>query len=523
MTLTPTPEQSNIIEAVTNSPANVMVNAKAGTGKTTTLTMICGALKRVSTLALVFNTRNKTDLEKKLPDWVSVMTINGLGHRAWGRAIGKPCIPNVKKLGQKITALSRELEFDLPEDHWMQVKNLVTMAMQAGLVPSEFKHATPIVQDTRENWQDLADSDLMDLSADGLGFARQVLIQCIRDGFQGDISFDEQIYLPTLFGGAFPRFDQVLVDEAQDLSPMNHLMIKKTSAGRLIVVGDPKQAIYAFRGADHESMERLRGLRKEWVDLPLNLTFRCPRTVVARQQRHAPGYTAAPSNAEGLVVNKAYSDTNKQWDWDDVKAWKAEAATLFGEDTSVAILCRNNAPLMKMAFALIRAGIGPVMLGTEIGKGLQTLSKKILPLDDIPITEAQKLIREWMESEISKAEANGKDEKVSAVVDRGESLLAVSEHTGVATAGDLRTALQRLFSREHGSVTLSSGHRAKGMEWEVVIHLDPWRIPSKYAREAAAAGNDRQLQQEYNLRYVIETRTRHTLALVNGDDFGKDL
>jgi hypothetical protein len=68
---------------------------------------------------------------------------------------------------------------------------------------------------------------------------RTVLTDSIRLAYEGQIDFDDQIYMPTLFGGTFPRFPLVMVDEAQDLSPLNHAMLEKLVTSRLIAVGDP--------------------------------------------------------------------------------------------------------------------------------------------------------------------------------------------------------------------------------------------------------------------------------------------
>ena len=57
------------------------------------------------------------------------------------------------------------------------------------------------------------------------------------------------------------------------------------------------------------------------------------------------------------------------------------------------------------------------------------------------------------------------------------------------------------------------------MEWPLVVHLDPWRIPSKQAQMAVAAGNAAPLLQEYNLKYVAETRTKHTLIEASAEEF----
>ena len=57
------------------------------------------------------------------------------------------------------------------------------------------------------------------------------------------------------------------------------------------------------------------------------------------------------------------------------------------------------------------------------------------------------------------------------------------------------------------------------MECDLVVHLDPWRLPSKHARKAADRGDMSQLQQEMNLKYVIETRAKETLIQATVEDF----
>jgi len=64
-----------------------------------------------------------------------------------------------------------------------------------------------------------------------------------------------------------------------------------------------------------------------------------------------------------------------------------------------------------------------------------------------------------------------------------------------------------------GPIQLLSGHKAKGLEWETVYHLDPQRIPSPWSR------SDEDLEQEFNVRYVIETRAKDALYFVRLDNF----
>ena len=72
--MTPTPEQLEIIEAA-SQPQSLMVNALAGTGKTTTLVMLAKALGPQPALALAFNKKIKEELEKRFPSNFTVMTM----------------------------------------------------------------------------------------------------------------------------------------------------------------------------------------------------------------------------------------------------------------------------------------------------------------------------------------------------------------------------------------------------------------------------------------------------------------
>ena len=515
MTFSPTSEQLAIIEAAERSETSLMVTAYAGCAKTTTLELLARALPSKPTLALAFNVKTKKELEKRFPSHFEIKTLNGLGHSAWGRAIGRGLTVDPQKLGKLVTQIAKEAELDLGES-WQTIRSLVNLARQAGIVPARFPHKG-LLPDNLETWTEIADYAFLEAPEQLVEFSRNVLVECVKASFNGSIDFDDQIYMSAIYNGVFPKFPIVLVDEAQDLSPFNHIQLRKTATDRLIVVGDPKQAIYAFRGADSQSMGKIKALRSEWIDLPLHKTFRCPKIVVDRNQAHAPGFLAASSNLPGNLHDWRCSKEAKA---KEALVWTgAKLAGLTDETHTTAVLCRNNAPLLALAFKLIRSGIGVVMLGRDIGKGLVTLAKKILPIDDIPADQCASQITQWADEERSKARAKEQEPKVSAITDREECLLAVLDFSDCKNAGELRKAIDDLFSREYGKITLSTGHRAKGLEWDCVVHLDPWRLPSKFALRAASEGDRSQLEQEQNLKYVIETRTKNHLVLANLEDF----
>ena len=312
------------------------------------------------------------------------------------------------------------------------------------------------------------------------GIVDDALLRSITAAYEGGIDYDDQIYMPVIFGGPWPRFPLVIIDEAQDLSPLNHEMLSRLVTRRLIAVGDPWQSIYAFRGAVCNGMTALRE-RFSMIDLPLSVTFRVPKKGVERANARVPHFVAALANPAGQV------DTLSTWSAADIPA-------------KAAIICRNNAPLISLAFKLLRGGRAIKLVGMDIGAGLVRVLRKLGPLD-MQAAAVHDAIEAWAERELRAARRS-----TGAIYDRAECLHALCE--GRTSLGDAIASAEDLFKRE-GPIQLLSGHKAKGLEWPIVFHLDPWRIPSKFALAGEA------LEQELNVRHVIETRFKERLVLVN--------
>jgi len=273
------------------------------------------------------------------------------------------------------------------------------------------------------------------------------------------------------------------VDEAQDLSPLNHAMLRKLVVNRLIAVGDPNQSIYAFRGAMTSSMARLRDTFN-MREMTLSVSFRCPQEVVRRAWFRVPHMRWAEWAIPGEVQT--------------LSVWDAE-----GIPDGAAIICRNNAPLLKTAMDLIRAGRGVQVIGQDIGPGLIKILKG---LGDESMNQEDTIdaINRWETERLSKTRAK------ATTADRADCLRVFT--TFGPTLGSAIAHAEHIF-KSQGPVQLLSGHKAKGLEWGTVYHLDPWRIPSSYAE------SPEEIEQELNVRYVIETRAKERLFLVNREDF----
>ncbi len=106
---------------------------------------------------------------------------------------------------------------------------------------------------------------------------------------QGALDFDDLILKPLRLlddGGVLDRyrdmFRHIIVDEYQDINPVQYRLIRLLAGdrGNICAVGDPDQAIYAFRGADVSNFlnfgKDFRGARR----ITLDLNYRSTATVL---------------------------------------------------------------------------------------------------------------------------------------------------------------------------------------------------------------------------------------------------
>ena len=158
------------------------------------------------------------------------------------------------------------------------------------------------------------------------------------------------------------RFRHLLVDEAQDLNPLQHRLLALLDAGRgdLYLVGDPAQAIYSFNGSDPgllvDIAERMPGI--EIITLPSNHRS-TPQIVAAGAAVLRAGGQPRPATAsrpDGQVVRIVAAD-----DETDEAAIVAELLRSLDPDdvrrSDVAVLARTNRQVASLAAALTAAGI----------------------------------------------------------------------------------------------------------------------------------------------------------------------
>lgn len=502
-----TQEQEDFLYAIEHTHDNLALKARAGTGKTYSLVKGCESIPSFEdTLAIAFNKSNADELRDRMPSHIQCATFNSVGHRAWQYHIGsKRLILKSNKIGQIVTSFCKEDE--RLRDHWIDIRDLLNKARLVGLVPNTFKYngrLTPMIKDTDEVWDTLIYE--FDLKCPAYyDVYRTMLSRSIELALEGEIDFDDQIYLPCVFPVSMKRYDNILVDEFQDTSPLQHYFISKMvdSSTRLIIVGDDRQAIYLWRGAASNAMDIIIDKYQMSV-LPLTTSFRCPKAVIELAQRDVPDINATAEAKDGEVLNLP------DWSFRDIEAGST-------------ILCRNVAPLVKTAYRLIRNGIPAKMVGRDIGQGLVTLIKRLVKDSVVATPDFIELLYEWQDAEIEIARAKKANYKEDMIRDKAESIVAVIEYSHAKDTRGLMSAIEELFNREdNGSVLLSTIHRSKGFEWDTVYILDQHLIPSKYAKAAVKRDPERgrdQMQQEYNVRYVGVTRSKDKLFFIQSDAY----
>lgn len=281
MTFQPSPQQLSIFDFVSNDTRSLIVEARAGSGKTTTLVELAKLIPSSKlALFLAFNKNIASELQSRLPLNIQAKTFHSHCFSALQRNLPKrPKVEQDKVRWILQDSLSRSDLFK----YGKYVTRLVGYAKNAGL-------GTDILSDDHVSWFALVDH--FSLQGDSENFNEDTAIEIAQSTLAKSneetwrIDFDDMIYLALLRNVSFDKCNFVMLDEAQDTNGVQRALVHRMLApdGRLIAVGDPFQSIYGFRGADVDAMDTLA---KEFscVTLPLSVSYRCSIEVVKEAQR----------------------------------------------------------------------------------------------------------------------------------------------------------------------------------------------------------------------------------------------
>jgi len=469
-------EQELIFTYFATGTGHRVVKARAGTGKTTTIEEAFKRATEARKLYAVFNKKNQIEAERKITDpSVEIKTLHSLGF-SYILAVWAGVKPDNSVEADRILTVCP----NIPEEVAGLVERIVGFAKNTLLNPTvaqliDLADAKGIFSSMEsEGW---TVARLAEISMQALELAKE------RDEL-GRISFNDMVWLPVVKNWVFPRFDLVVVDEAQDMNlPQLEMAIRACEkTGRICIVGDDRQAIYGFRGAAEDGMRMMQDRLGASV-LGLTTTYRCPKAVVAIASEIVEDYHAAPTAPEGTV--------------DEIEG------NLLLENAKIgdAILSRLNAPLMSTCLNLLRNGTPARIEGRDIGAQLVGMVQK-LRAKSVP--DFFRKLENWGNKQRARLSVGKNAEaKVALINDQVETLQAVAE--GARNVAEIEAKIYSLFqdsdSNSKPAVVLSSVHKAKGLEWNRVFVL------------SQTFKKDRGIE-EANIYYVAVTRAKKHLTFV---------
>ena len=541
-------QQQAVVDFAVSGEGSLNLVARAGCGKTFTLIETVKAIKVAkpeAEIALVaYNRSIANELDLKLKEFgygnsVKANTMHSVGNSAISyflkttKGIQKPII-EAKKVEQIVDQLQAELikasmNAGISTDKWQEIQDKIEICQnQKGFVTKAVslakQRAFGVIHpaDQMEKWYELVEHFGLDQDWDELEMKHSesmiklcvvVYNRSLDQVLEGKLDYDDQILAPLFFRAKFWTKHFVLVDEAQDLNPARRLLAIRMAGkeGRIICVGDPAQAIYGFTGADSDSMDQMKAAMGS-TELPLNLTYRCPKSVVAVAQKWVPDFLAHESNPEGLVRSIPMIGLV------DEKTGEKLGADFSDEvlGSTHAILCRNTKPLVELAWTLIRRKVACRVEGRDIGQGLIQMAKrwKVVKLEAF-----KNRVTNWCDKEVAKFRAKDREDMIQSVEDKADTILCIVDGLlaeGKHNVSDFETFVTNLFGDTKDGemqkvLTLSTVHKSKGREWDRVYWLFPELCPSKYAKK------EWELAQEKNLCYVCVTRAKLELVYISGE------
>lgn len=487
-------EDNLTFDLVKDWRGHVVIRARAGTGKTTVL--VEGAQRTPSHLRILicaFSKIIQEELERR------VGKNNPRIHAKTLHSVGLSCVrrfrENIKVSfdGDRAEGLSLRVCGPHAPD---AVRRLVTKLHTLGRETAPHAKEYGDLSDIAIQFECIPDDQWATAGFDAEYVERKALeaMELAANVKSGDtIDGSDMIFLPVRNGWLTGMYDRVLVDEAQDMNTAQLEIAQGVlkPGGRMAVIGDDRQAIFGFRGADSGSIDRLKEALNAG-ELNLTVTRRCGKRIVELAQEIVPDFEAHEDAHEG-EIDEIFTDQ-----------------LVHNANAGDFILSRVNAPLVSIAMKCLKSGKRTRIMGRDIGKGLITLVNKFKARS---VPEFLARVTAWEERETEKlrrmldkaTEGRKKtiNAKIEGIVDQADMLTTVAEEAKSVPA--IIERIELLFSQDGMGaatvITCSSVHRAKGLEADKVFVL----------RDTLRNYNI----EEQNIAYVAITRAKKTLVWVS--------
>lgn len=474
--------QKIIFDVVSDTHDNIIIQARAGSGKTTTLVECARRIpKEDKVLFMAFNKNIVTELGTKLPYNVECKTLHALALDYCKKGLDRFTAVSNWKISNIMQAAFNMADKEEEQLYYAWRK---PMSQIVGLLKANNIQYTASKYYVDSLWQ-LQDDEKMP------EFFWKVYQHCEKEFFtprvngkRYEIDFDDMLYIAVNQIEIQPSYDCIFIDEAQDIAPIQREFISKllVPGGRVIVAGDSYQAIYAFRGASFNSMEHFKA-SYGCTELPLSISYRCPSTVVKEAKTFVSDIESF--SGVGSVSVIPMCDVSRVAVPGDM------------------ILCRFNKPLFEACISILKQGKPARILGSDVHEHLIKHADKVSK-----ICKGKCGVQELEDYYSIHEESMTSEYKKMLLRDITDTLILVLG-TAPCKAHGIKHTLERMFAEDTSAIICSTIHKAKGMESENVFLLEPEGIPCKYAEGESA------LQQEHNLAYVAITRAKKNLYYVS--------
>jgi F-box protein, helicase, 18 len=430
----------------------LLVSASAGTGKTTTAVMYAQARPNLSMTYLAFNRAIKEEAQRKFPANVRCVTTHGLAYRSHGRLYkDKLGNPRPHELGPVLglnpvdAAITLNIvnKFLASADREIGECHTLEEPIAGGLIG-------PYIDLARKAWSHMADP-------------ADTAVSMPHDGYL------------KLFQLSSPKVetDVILFDEAQDANAVTLAIVQAQNCGK-VFIGDSRQSIYGFRGAVN-AMEMIEADQH----LRLTTSFRYGPGVARLANAVLSAYDPMPYEIQG--------------------AGKHPTRYAVDRNRPHTVLARTNAGLFaeavrvldaKMPFAFV-GGVENYKLDNIVDAHRLSIGRR----EDV----RDKMIKTFRAYEDMVAYGEAVDDK------EVKALARIVEEHGDAIPGLVKRISTKAVAVPRGDeVLMTTGHKAKGLEWMDVMLTDDFTnmLPGKDASGATVTP----AREEVNLLYVAVTR-----------------
>lgn len=489
--------QEGIFSFGEHGTGHAVVEAKAGSGKTSTLVELARRLTKAfpgaNIIFLAFNKHIAEELGTRLDGTnASARTIHSVGNQAVSQ-IAKGCKIETRKYNKIAEQwVDRNASKFAPDERSEIASVLVKLANFARLTLVDVKSMEALDDmclhfDIEVNYPALMFPAISAILEEGKNQASTHRL----------IDFTDMIWLPVSRNLTLPKYDFILIDEGQDLNACQLELVMKMCKPetRMFFVADRKQAIMGFSGSDNLSVDKIIA-RTKATTLPLSICYRCPESHIRLAQMVVPSIQPRPDAPEGEVIfAHGEEDLQKMVQTGDL------------------VICRQTAPLVKECIRLIKSRVAAKVRGRDIGKDLVSLLKKVAKMEGFTYGQVVAFLEEYREKQEEFLRQKDADESIiESLNDRVSCLQVCAEsYLNAKSVDDLAKEIESLFDDNRPAVWLSTVHRAKGLEADRVFILKPEKLPLRWKNQQAW-----QYSQEMNLLYVALTRAKKTLVFLGG-------